>query len=74
MIAISLVKGKERHIYSNFYGYRSLFEGAAAVTGGLFAVTFGFYAVFITMCIFALTSSVLSLFIDEKNVPGEKSD
>ena len=74
VIAISLVKGKERHIYSNFYGYRSLFEGAAAVTGGLFAVTFGFYAVFITMCIFALTSSVLSLFIDEKNVPGEKSD
>src|SRR4030095_5246288 len=66
VIAMSLEKGKERHIYSNFYGYRSLFEGAAAITGGLFAVQFGFNAVFMIMCVFALSSSVISLFINEK--------
>lgn len=65
VIAISLQKGKERHIYSNFYGYRSLFEGLAAITGGLFAMEFGFNSVFIIMCCFAVTSSVISLFVDE---------
>jgi predicted MFS family arabinose efflux permease len=65
VIATSLVKGKERHIYSNFYGYRSLFEGLAAITGGLFAMNFGFNAVFTIMCIFALSSSVISLLINE---------
>jgi hypothetical protein len=65
VIATSLVKGKERHIYSNFYGYRSLFEGTAAVTGGLFAMNFGFNVVFTIMCVFALSSSVVSLFINE---------
>jgi hypothetical protein len=69
VIAMSLVKGKERHIYSNFYGYRSMFEGAAAITGGLFAMNFGFNIVFTIMCVFALSSSIISLFItDDKPV------
>ena len=68
VIAMSLEKGKERHIYSNFYGYRSLFEGAAAITGGIFAMNFGFDTVFIIMCVFALSSSIISLFINEKTV------
>lgn len=68
VIAMSLEKGKERHIYSNFYGYRSLFEGAAAITGGLFAMNFGFDAVFIIMCVFAFSSGIISLFIKENNV------
>ncbi len=67
VIAMSLQKGKERHIYSNFYGYRSLFEGAAAITGGLFAMAFGFNTVFIMMFTFAILSSILSLFINEDN-------
>ena len=67
VIAMSLVKGRERHIYSNFYGYRSLFEGIAAISGGLFAMYFGFNFVFIIMCAFALCSSIISLFIMEKN-------
>jgi predicted MFS family arabinose efflux permease len=71
VIATSLVKGKERHIYSNFYGYRSLFEGLAAITGGLFAMNFGFHTVFIVMCIFALSSSAISLYIDEGK-PGKE--
>jgi MFS family permease len=65
VIAMSLEKGKERHIYSNFYGYRSFFEGIAAIAGGLFAMKFGFSAVFIIMCVMALSSSVISLFINE---------
>lgn len=67
IIATSIEKGKERHIYSNFYGYRSLFEGFAAITGGLFAMNFGFNTVFIIMCLFALSSSFISLFIVEEN-------
>lgn len=67
VIATSLEKGKERHIYSNFYGYRSLYEGLAAITGGLFAMNFGFSTVFIIMSLFALLSSVISLFIDNRN-------
>lgn len=65
VIATSLVKGKERHIYSNFYGYRSLFEGFAAISGGLFAMNFGFKTVFFIMSSFALLSGVISLFITE---------
>lgn len=65
VIAMSLQKGKERHIYSNFYGYRSMFEGGAAITGGLFAMEFGFNTVFIMMFICALLASTLSLFVNE---------
>lgn len=72
VIAISLEKGKERHIYSNFYGYRSLFEGVAAITGGLFAMAFGFNTIFIMMFTFAVLSSILSLFINEGNVNKEQ--
>lgn len=73
IIAISLVKGKERHIYSNFYGYRSLFEGIAAISGGLFAMSFGFISVFIIMSSFALISSVISLFITEKTLISKET-
>lgn len=66
MIALSLEKGKERKIYSNFYGYRSLFEGAAAILGGFFAMEMGFYLVFIVMALFALAASGLSLFLVEE--------
>lgn len=65
VIAVSLTKGRERKIYSDFYGYRSLFEGVAAVLGGLFALKFGFDAVFMLMAAFALSASFISLFIDE---------
>ena len=37
VIATALTKGKERTIYSDFYGYRSLFEGGAAIAGGILA-------------------------------------
>ena len=37
VIAQALTKGKERGIYSDFYGYRSLFEGGAAMAGGTVA-------------------------------------
>ena len=65
IIAVSLEKGKERHIYSHFYGYRSFFEGLAAIAGGLFAVEFGFNMVFFVMAVLALTSSAISLFLKE---------
>jgi len=65
IIAVSLKKGKERHIYSHFYGYRSLFEGAAAIAGGLFALKFGFNAIFVLMALFAFVSGILSLFVSE---------
>lgn len=74
VIATSLVKGKERHIYSNFYGYRSLFEGFAAISGGLFAVNFGFKTVFVIMSSFALISGVISLFITENASVAKKPD
>ena len=35
VIATSLEEGKARHIYSHFYGYRSIFEGIAAIVGGV---------------------------------------
>src|SRR6185503_7982924 len=34
VIANALEKGSERRIYSDFYGYRSIFEGIAAIAGG----------------------------------------
>ena len=65
VIATSLEEGKERHIYSHFYGYRSIFEGIAAIVGGLFAMKFGFDMLFGIMAGFALMSAFLSLFIQE---------
>lgn len=73
VIAVSLVKGKERHIYSNFYGYRSLFEGLAAISGGLFAMNFGFNVIFIIMSSFALLSGIVSLFITENKPDKQES-
>jgi len=67
IIAISLEKGKERNLYSRFYGYRSLFEGGAAIIGGIFAMKFGFNTVFGLMVLFALTSAILAIFINEKS-------
>lgn len=63
VIAVSLTEGKEREIYSNFYGYRSIFEGLAAIVGGLIAMKLGFFLIFITMAIFAFISSLLVSFI-----------
>lgn len=68
IIAISLEKGKERHIYSHFYGYRALFEGIAAICGGLFAMNFGFDTLFLLMTLFAFSSGILSIFVNEKGV------
>ena len=68
VIASSLEKGKERSIYSNFYGYRSFFEGIAAIVGGLFAVKFGFNVLFGIMTLFAFSSGALALFVDEKSL------
>jgi len=65
IIATSLQKGKERHLYAHFYGYRSLFEGGAALLGGVFAVKFGFNLVFGIMVGFAIASGFLSLLIEE---------
>lgn len=67
VIATSLEEGKERHIYSHFYGYRSIFEGIAAILGGLFAMQFGFDLVFGIMAGFAIMSAFLSLLVKELN-------
>ena len=67
VIAMSLTKGKERGIYSNFYGYRSFFEGGTAILGGILATQLGFNVLFSIMAIFALTASILSLRIEELN-------
>jgi predicted MFS family arabinose efflux permease len=66
IIATSLEKGKERHIYSHFYGYRAIFEGIAAIAGGLFAMKFGFDVIFGIMAGFALVSALLTLMIKEE--------
>lgn len=66
IIATSLDKGKERHIYSHFYGYRSIFEGFAALAGGVFAMKFGFNTLFGIMASFAFASSILALLVQEK--------
>lgn len=65
VIALSLTKGRERKIYSDFYGYRSFFEGTAAITGAIFAVNFGFTAVFILMSMMAFSASIISMFIQD---------
>jgi predicted MFS family arabinose efflux permease len=64
VIANALTKGKERGIYSDFYGYRSMFEGIAAVSGGFLATYLGFNTLFILMAVFALSASVLALFLE----------
>lgn len=66
VIANSLTKGKERSIYSDFYGYRSLAEGGAAILGGVMATQLGFNLLFGLMAGFALMASGLSLFIKEE--------
>ncbi|GEM_PF-1491264 len=65
VIAKSLTKGKERDIYSNFYGYRSFFEGLGAIAGGLFVLSFGYNTLFTFMTLLALSASILSLLIKE---------
>ncbi len=64
VIANALTKGKERGIYSDFYGYRSIFEGLAAISGGLLAVYLGFNALFLLMAVFSFGASCLSFFLD----------
>ena len=71
IIATSLEKGKERHLYANFFGYRSIFEGVAAIFGGLFAMEFGFNVLFGIMAGFAIASGILSLFVEEKPIKTE---
>lgn len=65
VIATSLTKGKERGIYSDFYGYRSIFEGFAAIAGGILAVQLGFNTLFAIMAILALSASIISRRINE---------
>ena len=65
VIAGALDKGKERRIYSDFYGYRSFFEGLAAIAGGILATRLGFNVLFGLMAVFALTAGVLSLFLQK---------
>jgi hypothetical protein len=63
VIANALGKGKERGIYSDFYGYRSIFEGLAAISGGIMAMYLGFNTLFLLMATFAFMASLLSLFL-----------
>ena len=65
VIANALEKGKERTIYSDFYGYRSMFEGVAAILGGVVASNLGFHVLFGLMAVFALGASVLGYFLKE---------
>ena len=65
VIALSLPEGEERKTYSDFYGYRSLFEGVAAIIGGLIAMKVGFTAIFLCMAAFAFAAGVLSSLIKE---------
>ena len=65
VIATSLTKGRERQIYSDFFGYRSIFEGLAAAFGGLYAMQFGFDNLFVIMAALALLAALISLFIKE---------
>ncbi len=70
VIAQALTKGKERGIYSDFYGYRSLFEGGAAMAGGFLATQIGFHFLFALMACFALIASFLSLLISDRQEPA----
>ena len=65
VIATSLEQGKERRIYADFYGYRSLFEGLAAFAGGYVVMQFSFTFLFELMTGFALLAAIVSLFIVE---------
>ena len=67
VIANALTKGKERSIYSDFYGYRSIAEGGAAILGGVLATQLGFNVLFCLMAGFALVASLLSLLLEEKS-------
>ena len=68
LIAISLDEGREREIYSKFYGFRALFEGCAAIIGGLIAMQMGFSTIFYLMAIFALISAILMQFLEKVQV------
>ena len=68
VIANALTKGKERSIYSDFYGYRSIAEGGAAILGGVLATQLGFNVLFGLMAGFALMASILALFLKEESV------
>lgn len=61
ILATSLTKGKERRIYGDFYGYRTFFEGVAAILGGLFAMQMGFTVVFSVMVGAMIVAGCLSL-------------
>jgi predicted MFS family arabinose efflux permease len=66
VIANALAKGEERTIYSNFYGYRSLFEGLGAITGGIVATNLGFNVLFGLMAGFAVVAGFLALFLSKE--------
>lgn len=65
VIATSLAKGEERKNYSDFYGYRSIFQGVSAMAGGFFVLKFGFDTTFALMAAVALVAAFLSLLIKE---------
>ena len=70
-IAIALEEGSERKTYSNFYGYRSLFEGTAAILGGYIAMELGFEVIFFIMAGLALASSIVVSFMLPDKVISE---
>jgi MFS family permease len=59
-LARELPEGKERDTYAQFYGYRSIFEGGAAIAGGFFAMQFGFGTLFALMAFCAFAASTLT--------------
>lgn len=65
VIANALEQGKERKIYSDFYGYRSIAEGIAAIAGGILASYLGFNILFGFMAGLALSAGLLALFLKD---------
>lgn len=65
IIATSLNKGAERNTYADFFGYRAIFQGIAAILGGFFVLRFGFDTMFVFMAAVALIASTLVLSIKE---------
>jgi MFS family permease len=63
VIATSLTAGKERGIYSKFYGIRSMFEALGAFMGGIAVTYAGFTNTFVIMAAFALCAAALTLFL-----------
>jgi predicted MFS family arabinose efflux permease len=63
VIATSLTSGKERGIYSQFYGIRSMFEALGAFIGGIAIVYWGFTQTFLLMAAFAMCAALLTLFL-----------